>query len=124
MNQYDVTVLYASHNPDIKDITEIPDFPEQTLSTDRIQVIKVHEPDHLSPRKNSLKLLEQAKGRYVIMLDEGDYFKPPLLETMIERMKDDAAFGMPALTMRGYRKEIEYGSMKIAKTITDHSASP
>ncbi len=119
MNQYDVTVLYASHDPDV---TEIPDFPEQTLSTDRIQVIKVHETDHLSPRKNSLKLLEQAEGRYVIMLDEGDYFKEPLLQTMIERMKDDAAFGMPALTMRGYKKEIEYGSLKIAKTFTIKTA--
>lgn len=114
MNQYDVTVLYASHDPECG---EIPDFPEQTLSADRIQVIKVHETNPFFPRESSLRLLKQAEGPYVIMLDTEDYFKPPLLETLIERMTEEAAFGMPSLTMKDYRKDIEYGSMRVRKTV-------
>lgn len=119
MNQYDITILYAGHDPQKP---KISDFPGQTLESDRIQVIKVLETDPAFPRRNSLKLLEKAQGDFVMMLDEGDSFEANLLSDMLEKIKDYAAFAMLSLTMKDVGKEVEYASKNDSRTLLINTA--
>ena len=107
----DITVIYACHDPETME--QGYEFPEQTLSSEKIEIIKVLEDDAFHPRKKSMGMIAQAHGRYLIMLDEGDSFKEPLLELMIQYFgASDTAFGMPSLIGQLITRSTEYFSVK------------
>lgn len=96
MNNYILTILYASHG--LKESNTF-DFSMKTLSSDQIQIINVQEEDIHDPRKYSLKSIPKAAGIYTIMLDEGDRFDSSFLDRMLEAaQKPGISFVMPALT--------------------------
>ncbi len=96
MSNYTVTVIYACRG---SRSDTAPEFPEQTLSTDDIQILPVIEDDLCHPRRNSLDKVREAAGTYTIFLDEGDKFQKNLLERMIGNATDpNVAFCMPYST--------------------------
>lgn len=111
MSTYDITVIYACH--DCRKMEEGYVFPKQTLPQEKIEVLTVFEDDVYCPRKRSMEMIDQAHGRYMIMLDENDFFKEPLLELMIRRFAGtDTAFGMPSLSCRLAKRSMGFFSMK------------
>ena len=102
MNNYDVTVIYAGcgHETD-----KAPDFLSRTAIADRIQVISVQEKDAFYPRKKSLESVPLARGRFTIMLDEGDRFDDSFLECMMAgASSDEPAFAMPLFCWKQKRR--------------------
>lgn len=124
MNQYDITIIYARHG--LK--TDCPqDFPSQTVSADRIQLIPVWEDDVFYPRRRSLETIKQAEGHFIVMLDEGDQFDHSFLECMINKASEPGiAFAMPAFTWQKKQKESpEYFALEESIDCSiDVSASP
>lgn len=107
----DITVIYACHDP--QKLEEGYDLPQQTFPQDRIEVIRVLEDDLYHPRKRSMELVERARGRFVIMLDESDFFKEPFLKQLLEGFSDsETAFGMPSLIGQHVNRSTEYFSLK------------
>lgn len=96
INSYEITILYAHHGAE----DHIPEkLPKQSFPTDKIQILPVWENDLCQLRKNSLSMLSLAKGKYLIMLDEGDLFEPTLLKEMVRIMeRENPVFVMPALS--------------------------
>lgn len=84
MSNYDITVIYARHNEEGD--TPKP-FPHQTYPAGKIQVIPVWEKDFVYTRRDSLKALSKAEGRFTILLDEEDEFDGNFLENMINGAK-------------------------------------
>lgn len=114
MNSYDITVIYACH--DLSKLEEECIFPEQTLPEDRIEVIHVFEDDAFQPRKKSMEMIEQAQGRFTIILDETDEFEEFFLEQMIQSFENsETAFGMPSLIGQLVQRSTEYFSLKKMK---------
>ena len=94
MSNYDITVIYARHNEEGD--TPKP-FPHQTYPAGKIQVIPVWEKDFVYTRRDSLKALSKAEGRFTILLDEEDEFDGNFLENMINGAKTAGmAFSMSA----------------------------
>ena len=109
MENFDITVFYACHNPQAD---THPDFPVQTLPSGKIQLLPLQEPDLYRPRKSYLDTIEKAQGRFYILLDEGDMFDIHFLERMMFSAKDaDIAFVMPAMTSLHIERKPEYFSL-------------
>ncbi|MDO4322960.1 MAG: CDP-glycerol glycerophosphotransferase family protein [Lachnospiraceae bacterium] len=116
MNLYDITILYARHGLE----TDAPqDFPHQTISPDRIQLISVWENDVFNPRRKSLETIKKADGRFVIMLDEGDKFDSFFLEHMLAKASEpETAFVMPSLTWQKRQPNMpEFFSLETSEDI-------
>ncbi|MCC8101707.1 MAG: CDP-glycerol glycerophosphotransferase family protein [Clostridiales bacterium] len=105
---YDITVLYALHESDAK----IPDFPAQSLSSDRIQVIPVRENDPYHPRKQALAKIREAKGTYTILLDVGDRFADTFLADLLSHAGiSGAALVMPSQVSQCLQRTTRYFSL-------------
>lgn len=105
---YDITVLYALHESD----DNIPDFPAQSLSADRIQVIPVREDDPCHPRKQALKKISEAKGTYTILLDVGDRFPDTFLANLLSHAgSSGAALVMPSQISQCLARTTRYFSL-------------
>lgn len=120
MNIFDnsnITVIYACHDP--QTMEEGYDFPEQTFPSERIEIIPVLEDDVFHPRKRSMEMINQAHGKYTIMLDDSDSFSDSMLEEMTNRFKNsDTAFGMPSLKGQLVKRSTDYFSIKkMSRTI-------
>lgn len=118
MSSYDITVVFACH--DAERNKEGCEFPKQTLSEDKIQVIYVFEDDFFHPRKRSMEVIGQAQGRFTIMLDDTDEFEESFLEQMLLHFeKTKAAFGMPSLIYQLIQRSTEYFSLKKTQQVTE-----
>ncbi|MCD7815089.1 MAG: CDP-glycerol glycerophosphotransferase family protein [Lachnospiraceae bacterium] len=105
---YDITVLYALHESDDK----IPDFPAQSLSSDRIQIIPVRENDPYHPRMQALKKIHEARGTYTILLDVGDRFSDTFLASLLSHTgTSGAAFVMPSQISQCLQRTTRYFSL-------------
>jgi len=105
---YDITVLYALHESDDK----IPDFPAQSLSSDRIQIIPIHENDPYHPRKQALAKIGEAQGTYTILLDVGDHFPDTFLADLLSHAGNSgAAFVMPSQVSQCIQRTTRYFSL-------------
>ncbi len=99
-NKFEITVFYALHDSE----GPVPDFPGQSLSPDKIQVIPVIEKDSFSPYAQTLDRLPEAEGAYTILLDVGDRFSETFLEQMLSMAREKGgAFVMP-FTERTFAK--------------------
>lgn len=94
MKAYEITVLYAYHT---EKEDHRPVFPEQTIPSEKIQVIPVREDDLYHPHKNFLDKISLAEGSYTILLDEGDEFEAAFLERMAAAFETGAALVMPGM---------------------------
>lgn len=91
MNNHDITILYG-YRSEAK-----PDFPGQTFSSDRIELLYIQEEDPYAPHKNALSAISQIKSPYLIMLDDGDVFSNDFIEQLYAAASDEScAFAMPA----------------------------
>ena len=91
MNNHDITILYG-YRSEAK-----PDFPGQTFSSDRIELLYIQEEDPYAPHKNALSAISQIKSPYLIMLDDGDVFSNDFIEQLYVAASDEScAFAMPA----------------------------
>lgn len=116
MSNYDITVIYARHNEEGD--TPKP-FPHQTYPAGKIQVIPVWEKDFVYTRRDSLKALSKAEGRFTILLDEEDEFDGNFLENMINGAKTAGmAFSMSAQIFPRVKRLVQYFSPKEPADLT------
>ncbi len=116
MSNYDITVIYARHNEEGD--TPKP-FPHQTYPAGKIQVIPVWEKDFVYTRRDSLKALSKAEGRFTILLDEEDEFDGNFLENMINGAKTARmAFSMSAQIFPRVKRLVQYFSPKEPADLT------
>jgi CDP-glycerol glycerophosphotransferase (TagB/SpsB family) len=113
---YDITVIYACH--DRQKMEEGYQLPEQTIAMKRVEVLPVFEDDVFWPRRRSMELIDQAQGRFVIMLDENDTFHEKFLQDMITYFADsDTSFGMPSLIAQFANRGTAYFSIQKMATV-------
>lgn len=116
MSNYDITVIYARHNEEGD--TPKP-FPHQTYPAGKIQIIPVWEKDFVYTRRDSLKALSKAEGRFTILLDEEDEFDGNFLENMINGAKTAGmAFSMSAQIFPRVKRLVQYFSPKEPADLT------
>lgn len=116
MSNYDITVIYARHNEEGD--TPKP-FPHQTYPAGKIQIIPVWEKDFVYTRRDSLKALSKAEGRFTILLDEEDEFDGNFLENMINGAKTAGmAFSMSAQIFPRVKRLVQYFSPKKPADLT------
>ncbi|MCD7744417.1 MAG: CDP-glycerol glycerophosphotransferase family protein [Lachnospiraceae bacterium] len=105
---YDVTIFYALHESD----DPVPEFPAQSISSDRIQVIPVSESDPYNPRAQTLARISEARGTYTIFLDVGDRFSKSLLQELLAAADSrDSVFIMPSQIFQDYHRLVEAFSL-------------
>ncbi|MCD7956831.1 MAG: CDP-glycerol glycerophosphotransferase family protein [Lachnospiraceae bacterium] len=114
-HSYDITVLYAVHEPD----AEIPAFPAQTLPSERIQVIPLRENDPYRPRAEAFRKITEAEGEFTILLDAGDAFSDDFLEKLLDCAAEyGGALVMPAQVNPQTRRDTEYFCIRSMKKDT------
>lgn len=116
MSNYDITVIYARHNEE----GDAPKpFPHQTYPAEKIQVLPIWEKDFVYTRRDSLKALSKAEGRFTILLDEEDEFDENFLENMVNAEKTAGmAFSMSAQIFPRVKRLVQYFSPKEPADLT------
>ncbi|MCC8065707.1 MAG: CDP-glycerol glycerophosphotransferase family protein [Clostridiales bacterium] len=109
---YDITVFYALHESK----QPVPDFPAQTLSRARIQVIPLHEDDPYHPRAQALAKIPEAEGEYIILLDAGDIFSRRFLKQMLAfAKKTSSSFVMSSQRGQDIHRSTEFYPLRPCK---------
>ncbi|MCD8012936.1 MAG: CDP-glycerol glycerophosphotransferase family protein [Lachnospiraceae bacterium] len=105
---YDITVFYALHESD----DPVPEFPAQSIASERLQVIPVSEPDPYHPRAQTLARISEARGTYTIFLDVGDKFSKSFLENLLNAAGSrESVFIMPSQIAQCFHRLVEFFSL-------------
>ena len=110
MSVYDITVFLVSHGPEHDGRT---DLSTQTFPSDRMQILPVKEDDPLHPRRNTVLALGEARGRYTLILDQGDSFSRDFIQALFtEAQKEKSVMVMPSQTCIHVKRTREQFSLE------------